>query len=173
MVTGYTRAPIHRMAWAGIATAVLAGVLALYGSMHAEKHIAGSPLRAARNPAGQNDAPPKPGNWHERARAWTEEQVFGHTTDDVDREILALTEESRVANYSLQIVAYLLPFALGLAGALTGGWAMKTVQASGGKYAGNTLAFFSMMIGGLAAVVAGCMMVSLYVWPHLPTLYTT
>jgi hypothetical protein len=35
--------PIHRMAWAGIAMAVLAGVLALYGSMHAEKHLPGSP----------------------------------------------------------------------------------------------------------------------------------
>ena len=67
----------------------------------------------------------------------------------------------------------MLPFWLGLAGALTGGWAMKVVQQSGGKYAGNALAVFSMMIGGLATVVAGCMMVSLYVWPHLPSLYTT
>lgn len=173
MATGARRAPIHRMAWAGIAMAALAGVLALYGSMHAEKHIADSPLRAARNTSGQTDAPPKPGNWHERLRTWVERNVLGRTTDDLDREVLALTERSKVANYSIQILAYLMPFALGLAGALTGGWAMKAVQASGGKYAGNTLAFFSMMIGGLAAVVAGCMMVSLYVWPHLPKLYTT
>ena len=50
---------------------------------------------------------------------------------------------------------------------------MKAVQQSNGKYAGNTLAVFSMMVGGLAAVVAGCMMVSLYIWPRLPSLYTT
>ena len=138
MMTAANRvAPVHLMAWAGIAMAILAGVLALYGAMHAEKHLAGSPLREAR---GSSGLPPQPGKF---------------------------------ANYSLQIVAYVLPFWLGLAGALTGGWAMKAVQQSNGKYAGNTLAVFSMMVGGLAAVVAGCMMVSLYVWPRLPSLYTT
>jgi hypothetical protein len=98
-----------------------------------------------------------------------EVSVFG---DRIDRKMLALTERSKIANYSLQVIAYVLPFALGLAGALTGGWAMKVVQQSNGKYSGNTLAVFSMMIGGLAAVVAGCMMVSLYLWPHMPALYT-
>ena len=38
---------------------------------------------------------------------------------------------------------------------------------------GNTLAVFAMLAGGLAAVVAGCMMVTLYVWPRVPALYTT
>ena len=168
MVTGSSRAaPIHRMAWAGIAMAVVAGVLALYGSMQAEKHLAGSPLREARGSAG---LPAKPASGIERLWARGEASVFG---DDFDRKMLALTERSKIANYSLQLVAFVLPFFLGLAGALTGGWAMKVVQQSGGKYAGNTLAVFSMMVGGLAAVVAGCMMVSLYVWPLLPSLYTT
>src|SRR5438552_11207663 len=46
MVTGSRRGvPVHRMSWAGIFMAVAAGVLALYGSTHSEKHIAGSPLR--------------------------------------------------------------------------------------------------------------------------------
>ena len=167
MVTGVTHAPIHRMAWLGIVMAVLAGVLALYGSMQAEKHIAGSPLREARGSAG---LPAQPESAAGRLLMKGEKSVFG---DRIDNRMLALTERSKIANYTLQIVAYVLPFWLGLAGALTGGWAMKVVQQSGGKFAGNTLAFFSMMIGGLAAVVAGCMMMSLYVWPLLPSLYTT
>jgi hypothetical protein len=167
MVTGTSRAPIHRMAWAGIVAAVLAGVLALYGAMHAEKHLPGSPLRQARGSAG---LPAQPGPWYEKLWVKGEVSIFG---DRIDRKMLALAERSKFANYSLQVVAFVLPFFLGSAGALLGGWAMKTVQAAGGRYSGNTLAVFSMMIGGLAAVVAGCMMVSLYVWPHLPTLYTT
>jgi hypothetical protein len=167
MVTGTTRAPIHRMAWAGIVIAVIAGVLALYGSMAAEKHLARSPLREARGSAG---LPAQPGSGFERLVVKGETSLFG---DRIDRKMLAFTERSKIANYSVQIVAYILPFWLGLAGALTGGWAMKVVQQSGGKYAGNTLAVFSMMVGGLAAVVAGCMMVSLYVWPLMPSLYTT
>jgi hypothetical protein len=155
------------MAWAGIVMAVLAGVLALYGSMHAEKHIAGSPLREAR---GVPERLPNPGPWYERLWVKGETSIFG---ERIDYKMRKLTGESKIANYSVQIVAYILPFVLGVGAALTGGWAMKMVQASGGKYAGNTLAVFSMMIGGLAAVVAGCMMVSLYVWPHLPSLYTT
>jgi hypothetical protein len=155
------------MAWTGIAMAVLAGVLALYGGMHAEKHLPDSPLRAARGSAGLPAQPDsRPG------RAWVrfETRLFG---DRLDNKVIELTTRSKIANYSLQIVAYLLPFALGLAGALTGGWAMKVIEQAGGRYSGNALAVFSMMIGGLATVVAGCMMVSLYVWPHLPTLYTT
>jgi hypothetical protein len=155
------------MSWTGIVMAVLAGVLALYGSMHAEKHLAGSPLREARGSAG---LPAQPDSWIERQWVKVEVSLFG---DRIDRKMLAFTEQSKIANYTLQLFAYVLPFFLGLAGALTGGWAMKVVQASGGKYSGNTLAVFSMLVGGLASVVAGCMMISLYVWPHLPSLYTT
>lgn len=168
MVTGSNRgAPVHLMSWAGIVMAVVAGVLALYGSMAAEKHIAGSPLREARGSAG---LPAQPGSWYERLWVKGEVRAFG---DRIDRKVLAITERSKVTNYTVQLVAYVLPFFLGLAGALTGGWAMKVVQASGGRYAGNTLAVFSMMVGGLAAVVAGCMIISLYVWPRLPAVYTT
>lgn len=168
MVTGSSRgAPVHRMSWVGIGMAVVSGVLALYGSMHSEKHIAGSPLREAR---GSSGLPAKPETAAGRLVVKAETSIFG---ERLDAKVLALTERSKIANYSLQIVAYVLPFWLGLAAALTGGWAMQTVQKSDGKYAGNTLAVFSMMAGGLAAVVAGCMMVSVYVWPHVPSLYTT
>src|SRR5207248_10930404 len=108
--------PGHRMSWAGIFMAVAAGVLALYGSTHSEKHIAGSPLRQARGSAG---LPAQPVEWYERLWAKGETSIFG---DRIDRKMLALTERSKIANYSLQIVAYVLPFFLGLAAALTGGW---------------------------------------------------
>jgi hypothetical protein len=29
-----------------------------------------------------------------------------------------------------------------------------------------------MMIGGFAAVIAGCMLVSVFLWPHFPSIYT-
>jgi hypothetical protein len=167
MVTVPSRAPIHWMSWTAIAMAVVAGVLALYGAMAAEKHVAGSPLRLARGDANMN-ASPTP--WYDRLLMKGEVSVFG---ERLDKRMLALTGRSKVANYSLQLVAFVLPFFLGLAAALVGGWAMKAVQASGGRFAGNTLAVFSMMIGGLAAVTAGCMMISLYVWPLLPSTYTT
>lgn len=167
MVTGTTQAPIHRLAWAGIVMAVIAGVLALYGSMAAEKHLAHSPLREAR---GSSGLPAQPGSAVERLVVKGETSIFG---DRIDRKMLAFTERSKIANYSVQIAAYILPFWLGLAGALTGGWAMKLVEQSSGKYAGNTLAVFSMLVGGLATVVAGCMMVTLYLWPRLPSIYTT
>lgn len=166
MVTLPSRAPIHWMSRAAIAMAVVAGVLALYGSMAAEKHLAGSPLRQARGDANMNA---DPGRWYDRLLTRGEVSVFG---DRFDRKMLALTERSQVANDLVQLVAFVLPFILGAGAALVGGWAMKAVQSSGGRYAGNTLAVFSMMIGGLAAVTAGCMMVSLYLWPHLPSVYT-
>ena len=28
------------------------------------------------------------------------------------------------------------------------------------------------MIGGFAAVIAGCMLVSVFLWPNLPSIYT-
>lgn len=161
MVTASSRgAPVHPLAWTGIATAVLAGALALYGSMHAEKHLAGSPLREARGPAVSV-----------RPDSWLGRQVAA--LGEADAQLLRRTGESKIANYSLQIVVYVLPFVLGVGAGLIGGQAMAAVERSGGRRVGNTLAVFAMLIGGLAAVVSGCMMISLYVWPHLPSPYTT
>ncbi|HEY1190798.1 MAG TPA: hypothetical protein VGE74_24420 [Gemmata sp.] len=168
MVTGSTRgAPVHPLAWAGIVLAVCAGVLGLYGSMYAEKQLAGSPLREAR---GASSAAPRPESWLARQLAAGERAAFGDALDD---RLLAATQKSKVANYSLQLVAFVLPFVLGVGAALVGGSTMSAVERSGGTFAGNALAVFAMLIGGLAAVTSACMMVSLYVWPHLPSFYTT
>jgi hypothetical protein len=161
------RVPVHWMAWAGLGTALVAVVLALYGSMQSEKHIAGSPLRQARGSSGLSA---QPGPWHERAMVKGETSVFGA---QLDEKLLAWTERSKIANYSLQIVAYFLPFALGLIAALTGGAAMKAVERSNGRSIGNALGVFAIMIGGLSTVVAGCMILSVYIWPWMPSLYTT
>ncbi|AMV25693.1 hypothetical protein VT84_14950 [Gemmata sp. SH-PL17] len=168
MVTGSTRgAPVHGMAKFSIVTAVIACTLAFYGSMHAEKHIAGAPLREARGAAG---LPAQPGSWVERQWVSGETSVFG---ERIDRKVLAATERSKIVNYTVQILAYVLPFVLGIGAAVAGGAAMRAIERTGGKFGGNTLAVFSMLIGGLASVVAGCMMVSLYLWPRLPSFYTT
>ena len=66
----------------------------------------------------------------------------------------------------------MLPFLLGLGAALTGGLAMTRIERSGGHYTGNFHSVMSIMIGGFAAVIGGCMMVSVFVWPCLPPLYT-
>ena len=100
---------------------------------------------------------------------WEVQGVFG---DRADKKILALTGRSKIARYSLQVVAFVLPFVLGLAAALMGGSAMTAIERSGGTRAGNFQAVFAIMIGGFAAVIGGCMIVSVYVWPHLPSLYT-
>jgi hypothetical protein len=159
--------PIHWLAWLAFGASIAAFVLAWYGALQAEKHLADSPLRQARGDAG---LAAQPGPWYERLWARAETSVFG---DRIDRKMLALTERSKIARYSLQAVAYFLPLALGVGAALTGGLAMKVIEQSGGRYGGNFQSVFAMMLGGLAAVTAGCMIFSLYVWPHLPSLYTT
>lgn len=86
---------------------------------------------------------------------------------------LTATETSKTTRYTVQIVAYVLPFVLGVGAALAGGEAMKFIETAGGKYAGNLPAVFAIMIGGLAAVVSGCMILAVFVWRYLPTFYTT
>ena len=86
---------------------------------------------------------------------------------------LSATRDSKIARYSHQALAYFLPFVLGIAATLTGAVGMRKIEASGGMYAGNTRGVFAVLIGGLAAVTSGCMLLSLYVWKHLPSLYTT
>ena len=45
---------------------------------------------------------------------------------------------------------------------------MAAIERVRGQRSGNFQAVFSIMIGGFAAVIGGCMMLSVYVWPHLP-----
>lgn len=167
--TAIAKLPIHRLSYVAFGAALVSGLLALYGGMHAEKVIPNSPLRAARGTSGQPVAQP---TGFEAARSGIERRAFGRTSDDFDTRIGAWVAESQTARYGLQALAFFAPFGLGVLAALAGGEAMKAVQASEGKYGGNTLAVFAMMVGGLAAVVAGCMILSVYVWPHLPSAYT-
>ena len=68
------RAPVTGWRGSRSGMALVAFVLALYGSLHAEKHIAGSPLREARGSAG---LPAEPTKWYERLIAKGENAVFG------------------------------------------------------------------------------------------------
>ena len=145
--------PLHKLALAAFTMSIVALVLAFYGSLYAEKHIAGRPLREARGSAG---LPAEPTSWYDR----------------IDRKMLGLTERSKIANYSLQMIAFVLPFLMGIGAALLGGNALTAIERSGGKTVGNFQGVFSIMIGGFAAVISGCMMLSFYIWPMMPSLYT-
>lgn len=165
VAAGMQKRPIHWLAWLAFGASIVAMVLAWYGALHAEKHIADSPLRQARG-----DVRAAPGPWYERLWARGETTLLG---DRIDQKLLALTERSKIASYSLQVIAYFLPLALGIGAALTGGLAMKVIEQSGRQYAGNFQSVFSMLMGGFAAVIAGCMIFSLYVWRFVPSVYTT
>src|SRR5262245_61510644 len=126
MVTGSSRGgPVHWMSWAGIVMAVIAGVLALYGSMHAEKHLAGSPLREARGSAGpipprapdyqpfgeyvdrrvQEEVEKGRGGLGNKSWSWTSAAVtwiYRNGRTETDRYVLMQTEQSKFANYTLQ-----------------------------------------------------------------------
>lgn len=160
------KVPTHPLAWVGFGLAVVALVLAWYGSLHAEKHIAGSQLREARGSAGMIA---DPGPWYARLGVRVEKAVFG---DEVDRKVLAWTEQSEGARITLQVVAFVLPFVLGVTAALLGSSAMRRTELAGGRYAGSFQAVFAIMIGGFAAVIAACMIMSVWVWPHMLSIYT-
>jgi hypothetical protein len=163
---GTSRKPVHRKAWLGFAVAVVALILAWYGSLHAEKHLPRSPLHEAR---GVPPVLPEPGSWYERAWDRAEVRIFGGR---VDQKVLAITERSSTARYSVQVIAYWLPLLMGIAAAWIGGAAMRAIEQSRDVYAGNFQAVFSIMMGGFASVIAGCMIVSIYIWPHVPSFYT-
>ena len=167
MVTGSTHGVlIHRMSWAGIAMAVSRACWC-FTARWLRKSTSLAARCARRGVAG---LPAQPSSWSGRVWVKSETSLFGNR---IDQKLLALTERSKIANYSVQIVAYVLPFFLGLAAALTGGWAMKAVQASGGKLRGQHAGGLRDDDRRLAAVVAGCMMVSLYVRPLIPSLSGT
>jgi len=164
-VGGSKSAPVHKLAWFGFGLANVALVLAWYGSLHAEKHIAGSPLREAR---GSANVIAEPGPWHDRLFDRTEVSVFG---ERFDKKVFEATARSKFANYSVQFVAFALPFLLGLGAALIGSSAMAEIEESGGARSGNFQAVFAIMIGSFAAIITGCMILSVYLWPHLPSIY--
>lgn len=165
--TGIGRKPVHRLAWIAFATALIALPLAWYGALHAEKNLPQSPLRTARN---LNGKPAEPGPWYESLWVKAETAIFGAT---IDQRILAVTERSKTARYSLEVVAFGLPFVLGLTAALLGASAMKAIEKSRDRYLGNFQAVTAIMMGGFSSVIAACMIFSMCLWPRLPSLYTT
>lgn len=156
---------MHVTAKLGLGLAVVSLVLAWYGSLHAEKHLPNSPLRAARS---TGNAPSAPGNWYERLWDRAEAKLFGGS---LDAKILALTSRSRTARIAVEVVAFWLPFVLGIVAALLGGWAMKCIERERDRYYGNFHSVSSIMAGGLASIISGCMILNIYVWPHIPSLY--
>jgi hypothetical protein len=160
------RLPVHRLAKAGLVTAVLAFVLACYGSFVAETHLSSSPLRQARPNPG---LPAEPTSWYGRTIAAAETAVFGGRASEVMTE---KTGRSKLTRYTVQLVAFVLPFVLGIAGALMGGEAMKAIEGASDRYGGNFGAVFAMLIGGLSAVISGVMCLAVFVWPAIPSLYT-
>lgn len=161
------RLSVHPLALGGFALSMVSILLAAYGSLYAEKHLDGSPLREARGSAG---LPAEPAHWYDRAITRGEKTIFGA---EIDRKVLAFTTRSKIANYSLQIVAFMVPFVLGIVAALLGGWGMSAIERATDTYTGSMQAVFAQLIGSFAAVIAGCMMVSYYVWPYVPAFYTT
>lgn len=66
------------------------------------------------------------------------------------------------------LVGYALPLALGVGSAAAGGAALRRVEDSDGAFRGDLPAVFAIMLGGLAAVTGGVMLVALYGWRYVP-----
>jgi hypothetical protein len=163
----YPHTPVYRLARVSLLTAVVAFGLACYGSFVAETHLADSPLRQARGEAG---LPAEPTAWSGRTVARAETAVFGKRLGPAMQE---WTARSPAARYGLQFVAFVLPLVLGVGAAWMGGNALTTIEGAGRKYVGNFHAVFALLIGGLAAVISGCMLAALFLWRFVPAGYTT
>jgi hypothetical protein len=157
---------VHRLAKAGLVVAMVAFVLACYGSFAAERHLAASPLNTAR----ANASAAEPSSWYGRLIVRAEVAAFG---DRLDRVMTDRTAHSRRARVGLAVFAFVLPFVLGLAAALMGGHAMKLIERDAEKWGGNFEAVFAIMIGGLSAVISGCMILAVFGWRLVPSVYTS
>jgi hypothetical protein len=157
---------VHRLAKTGLGVSLLAFVLACYGSFAAERHLAGSPLNTAR----ASTAPAEPTSWYGRLLVRAEVAAFG---DRLDRVTTERTAHSRRARVAVGLVAFALPFVLGLTAALMGSRAMRLIERDYEKWGGNFESVFAIMIGGLSAVISGCMILAVFGWRLVPNLYTT
>lgn len=82
------------------------------------------------------------------------------------------THASENARLMLALVAFVLPFVLGVAAAILGGRVAGTLDHHPGHRLGHLFAVFAVMVGSLAAVVSVCMAFGVYGWPHVPRYYT-
>lgn len=104
----------------------------------------------------------------------SERHIAGSPLNEARKEPgLVSSQTSKTTRYTLQFAAYVLPFGLGIAAALAGGEAMKAIEQKRGTYSGSLPAVLAIMVGGLSAVVSGCMILAVYVWKHIPTAYTS
>jgi len=81
---------------------------------------------------------------------------------------LESTRTTKRARIVLQVGAHFLPFVLGLVAAFSGGEAMKGIDRLPSVYTGHLSAVFAIMLGGLSAVLSGCMILSMYLWKYVP-----
>jgi hypothetical protein len=162
---GGVKPSVHRLAKAGLVVALLSFVLACYGSFAAERHLASSPLNVAR----VNATAAEPTSWYGRLIVRGEVAVFGGR---LDRLMTEKTADSRRARAGLVVIAFVLPFVLGLAAALMGGHAMKLIERDAEKWGGNFEAVFAIMVGALSAVISGCMILAVFGWRWVPSAYT-
>lgn len=86
---------------------------------------------------------------------------------------LSVTQQSARVRGAIALAAYFLPFGLGLTAALLGGDAMRRIDRRPRQFSGSLAAVFAIMIGGLAAVVSGCMILAVYGWRYVPSVYTS
>ncbi|QDU21047.1 hypothetical protein [Urbifossiella limnaea] len=82
------------------------------------------------------------------------------------------THASEGARTALAVVAYALPFVLGVVAAVLGGRAVRTLDNHPARRIGHLYAVFAVMVGSLAAVVSACMAFGVFGWPHVPHYYT-
>jgi hypothetical protein len=82
------------------------------------------------------------------------------------------SQSSEVVRTTVAIVAYKLPFVLGLVAGLLGSRATRLLEHHPEDRLGHLAAVFAVMLGGLAAVVSGCMLLAVYGWQHVPAYYT-
>ncbi|HEX4606738.1 MAG TPA: hypothetical protein VH092_00900 [Urbifossiella sp.] len=85
----------------------------------------------------------------------------------------AFTRSSEGVRTAVAVGAYALPFVLGVVATVLGGWAMRGLERRPDERIGHLTAVLAVMIGGLAAVVSGCMLFAVYGWQHVPSYYTT
>jgi hypothetical protein len=84
----------------------------------------------------------------------------------------AFTRDSETARGVVAFVGFGLPVLLGVAGAAFGTRVMRRLGTGPEDRVRHLAAVFAVMIGGLAAVVAVCMLIAVYGWHHVPHYYT-
>ncbi len=81
------------------------------------------------------------------------------------------TQSSEAVRTAIAVVGYALPFVLGIIAGFLGSRATRLLEHHPEDRVGHLAAVFAVMLGGLAAVVSGCMLLAVYGWSHVPAYY--